>query len=336
MPYQHNTGTGTSSVIRRFSRMAALLMLLAAPQMSVAYVGDYDGKIELEPVTLASGGELSFDCRSREVSSQRIEVGIHPLSVGNTDWTIELADSTGTHSVAVNVSRVERNRFDFDHDENIEISMLVDGELVLRENQGNKLPISRSPIYLRVQLDGTRIAISAGAKVLYPVGKTDYNGFIDRATISSPHDIVIDRYYSMYMPDPVIPQVYPDEQSVISALAHCNDGRCHLWEFFDEEVETRIALKGGRYKLALLPATGGGYDIIYISGAEVNYNRWKTGMLKGRLIPTPFADTFTLYWIDSAGKEISDGTPYAVLHDAVMTLVFPIHKAKFRFVSNRQ
>lgn len=47
---------------------------------------------------------------------------------------------------------------------------------------------------------------------------------------------------------------------------------------------------------------------------------------------TPFADTFTLYWIDSTGKEIDDGTPYVAMEGIIMSLVFPIQKAKFRFV----
>lgn len=319
-------------ILKNISKLSLLALLLAAPTEAAAYVGDYDGLISIEPVAVKTGEALDFSCKSENVARQRIEVGIHPVKTGKTDWTLELKDSVNSHTVLINARRVERNKFDFDHDESILVTIFVDGEERLTKDFGNKLPITRSPIYLRVQTDGKTIALSAGDRLLEPSGSIPYKGFFDSASVYGKYDIIVDRHSAMHNPEPVIPQIYPDEKSVMDALRQCSDCRCSVWEFFDEEVETRIAVKGGRYKLALLPSENGGYDLIYISGAETEPFRWKAGALKGHLIPTPFANTFTLYWIDSTGKEIADMAPYATIDDLLMSLVFPIHKAKFRLV----
>lgn len=297
-----------------------------------AYIGDYDGILCIEPATVNKDDSFHFECKGEDVVRQRIEVGVHPLYTGKIDWTLKLNDATDAHSVEINVRKDERNKYDFNHDECIVITLFIDGKEMLTKDFGNRLPISKSPIYMRIQSDGKEIALSAGAGKLESAGSVAYNGFFSNATVSSAHDISLDRYSSLHIPKPLIPQIYPDVAAVEYALSNCNDSRCAIWEYYDEEVETRIALKGGRYKFALLPSEKGGYDIIYLSGAEVDPFRWSAGALKGRLIPTPFSDTFTLYWIDSAGKEIADLTPYATFDGIIMSLVFPIQKAKFRFV----
>lgn len=318
-----------------YSVLLLLLALLSNPMAVNAYVGDYDGFVEIKPVSVKSGDIFSFDCTGEDVERQRIEVGISPVSLGKTDWNLTLNDTVCNHVICINTKRIERNKFDFDHDESIVISLSVDGKELLKKDFGKRLPISKSPVYLRVQLDGKEIILSAGGSTLETAGKIDYEGFIDYAGISSKYDIIITRHSSLFVPKPIIPQLYDDEPSVHAALSGCTDSRCGIWDFFDEEVETRIALKGGRYKIAILPSDNGGYDLIYLSGAEIEPFRWKAGALKGHLTPTPFADTFTLYWIDSTGKEINDGTPYAAMDGALMSLVFPLQKAKFRFVKGK-
>lgn len=318
-----------------YSGLLLLLALLSSPMAVNAYVGDYDGFVEIKPVSVKSGDIFSFDCTGNDVERQRIEVGISPASLGKTDWNLTLNDTVCNHVICINTKRIERNKFDFDHDESIVITLSVDGEELLKKDFGKRLPISKSPIYLRVQLDGKEIILSAGGSTLEIAGKIDYEGFTDYAVISGKHDITITRHSFLFVPKPIIPQLYDDETSVRAALAGCTDSRCGVWDFFDEDVETRTALKGGRYRLAMLPSNDGGYDLIYLSGAEIEPFRWNVGALKGHISPTPFADTFTLYWIDSTGKEINDGTPYAAIDGALMSLVFPLQKAKFRFVKSK-
>lgn len=331
---QDNHNDTLQCIQRCLFRYCVLLMMTALffPISVKAYIGDYDGDISFTAISVKKGETYSFSCRGDDVERQRIEVGIYSDVTGKIDWTLTLNDTIEKRIIDINVRKVERNKYDIDHDESIVVKLSVDGKEMLRKDFGHRLPISKSPVFIRAQLDGKTITLSAGGKFLEQAGSINYEGFVDIATVSSDYDITLQRYYSLFVPAPSIPQIYPDEAAVNDAVAQCRDNRCGIWDFFDEEVETDIALKGGRYKVALLPSDSGGYDVIYLSGASVESSRWNAGALKGHLIPTPFADTFTLYWIDSAGKEISDMTPYATIEGAIMSFVFPIQKAKFRFV----
>lgn len=301
---------------------------------ATAYIGDYDGIVVAESIGLKSDSTFLIDCIGNDILRQRVEFGIQPVQLGKFDLNIAFNDTIDDHIITLNAQLCEHNKYDFDHSESIVISLSIDGVKQFHKDFGNKLPTSKSPIYIRTQFTGEEIILSAGDDDLDIVGKIAYHGYVDYVTICPKYDIVINRYSSLHIPRPIIPQLYANEKEAVEAIALCEDTHCGIWTYFDEEVETRVAMKGGRYKLALLPSDNGGYDLIYLSGAEVEPYRWHPGALKGQLIPTPFANTFTLYWIDSAGKEIADETPYASIEGAIMTLVFPLQKAKFRFVKN--
>lgn len=297
-----------------------------------AYVGNFDGYLELNPIKVASGNEFYFDCNGIDVERQRIDIGVQPDELGKTDWILILNDTIDNHVIEVNTKLLEKNKYDIEHDESIFITLSIDGEIKYSKDFVNKLPITKSPIYIRMLFDGKKLTLSAGSSTLDIVERFDYPGFVDYAIVKTKYDILINRYSSLYDPRPIIPQIYNDEAEIIGALNQCNDKKCGIWEYFDEEVDTKIATKGGRYKIALLPSENSGYNIIYLSGADIDSGRWRPGSLKGFLEATPFVNTFTLYWKDSEGEEIADQTPYATFDGALMVLTFPLQKAKFRFV----
>ncbi len=126
-----------------------------------------------------------------------------------------------------------------------------------------------------------------------------------------------------------------------------------LWEFLDRDTNTKIALPGGFYKLAVVkhtpsPTTDSSkatdnetthlldgktpiYDIIYISGAQENATSWQTGMLKGRLYPTIFVNHFALEWFDAHMERITDEISADITDNAILQLNFPIYQAQMRF-----
>lgn len=311
--------------------MAVLIILLSECKMG-ASASPYEGLVEKAPVEIKAGESFRFDCAAGDVERQRIDIGVGAQSPGKIDWSLMLSDTVANHTIVLDTKLMETNKYDIDHEESIEMTLWIDGKEALRKDFGHKLPISRSPIYVRLLLDGRDITLMAGEGNLDYAGRVPYAGFVNNATLSAIHGIVLRRHSALYLPVPNIPMLYPGEEAVYDALEVTADPRCHVWEFFDEEVETKTALKGGRYRLALLPSGKGGYDLIYISGAEVDSFRWCSGALKGYLEPTPFADNFTLHWIDSSGKEIDDRTPYASFEGMIMNLVFPLQKARLRFV----
>lgn len=104
-----------------------------------------------------------------------------------------------------------------------------------------------------------------------------------------------------------------------------------FWDYVDRDNDTDYARLGGNYRLALVGGRHGGYDIIYISQARVNADKWSAGMLKGRLIPIIFRDRYDLVWFDAMGKSV-DSEMYATVVDGrLLTLHFPIYKSRFRF-----
>lgn len=106
-----------------------------------------------------------------------------------------------------------------------------------------------------------------------------------------------------------------------------------IWKALDRDTDSRYALAGGRYTLAVVPVPQTKeFDILYLNGAEVNSSIWKAGMRKGKLIPTPFKDHYDLIWYDSALEPIEYDATASVEQDIILSLSFPLLKSTLRFV----
>lgn len=105
-----------------------------------------------------------------------------------------------------------------------------------------------------------------------------------------------------------------------------------IWKYFDRNIdESRLKL-GGKYSLVIVKNDQKGYDILYYDGAVINNTKWTTGMLKGRLYPTPFKDNFNLQWYDSTLQLVDDDN-YATIEDNnIISFFFPTEKGEIRFI----
>lgn len=101
------------------------------------------------------------------------------------------------------------------------------------------------------------------------------------------------------------------------------------WRYLDREGDTKVALPGGNYLLALVDN-----DLVYVSGAKINAGHWRKGMLKGHLTPTGYAGYYRLQWYDATGRKLNDES-YATIDDSAhtLTLTFPGLDASMRFTS---
>lgn len=313
------------------SHILFFLAAIALPIMAAGGDRVFQGTHSSTPIEIKKNEKYAFTCCSL-AERQRIDVGVKAASTGKIDWSINYSDITNHHEIVLRVKLEDFNKYDIDHDEDIVITVDIDGERMLTKKSGHKLPISRSPIFVRAVFNGTEISIMAGPGKLDYVGKIPYSGYIDSIEVTSAYNITLCRHTSLYLPRPNIPQLYGSVEAIAEALAGVTDPRCGVYRFFDEDVETTIAVKGGYYRLALLPAEKGGYNLVYIDGANVKSDKWTAGMLKAWMEPTPFVGTYTLYWTDSDGNTLDDMSPYATIEGALLTAVFPIQKAKFRFV----
>ena len=118
--------------------------------------------------------------------------------------------------------------------------------------------------------------------------------------------------------------------SYISASGDPLEG---YWSYLDRENDPDYARMGGRYLLAMVKSAdvSGGYDILYIDGAEVMAKECQPLMRKGRLRPTIFMSHFDLEWVDSTFADMTDDIHASVTDNAILTLSFPLLKTTMRF-----
>lgn len=103
-----------------------------------------------------------------------------------------------------------------------------------------------------------------------------------------------------------------------------------IYSYLDRDNDPMYARQGGTYRLLLKSDGQNGYLIIYVDGARINRQMWHTGMIKGRLTPTPFAGHYNLRWYDASLNEIAEESS-ATLDNSILTLSFPLLKTQMRF-----
>ncbi len=120
-------------------------------------------------------------------------------------------------------------------------------------------------------------------------------------------------------------------ESLVEYFRTSSDPAEGFWTYLDRENDPEYARLGGRYVLATVGDGSGGYDIIYVDGAQTYAERWEPMMLKGRLIPTIFSSHYDLCWIDSSFEQINEDVHAEVTGGAILSLSFPMLKTVIRF-----
>lgn len=120
-------------------------------------------------------------------------------------------------------------------------------------------------------------------------------------------------------------------QEIIDRLPDTAKTPAGLYTWLDRENDPQRAQPGGFYKLAVIPDDNGGYDIVYLEGATVNRDSWKTGMLKGKLKKTLFLDHYDLIWYDSNHEPLTLETFCTFTDGTIMQLDFPLYSTRMRF-----
>ncbi|MDE6423478.1 MAG: hypothetical protein K2K95_08675 [Muribaculaceae bacterium] len=121
----------------------------------------------------------------------------------------------------------------------------------------------------------------------------------------------------------------PASKDAASFASTSSDPLEGTYEIFDRTLDESLLRLGGEYKLAVVK-NHDRYDIIYIAGARINGNRWKTGMLKGILTPTSFDGIYNLKWFDSEGEPLSHSITAQSGYGGTLTLQFPYHSSTIR------
>ncbi|MDE7419089.1 MAG: LysE family translocator [Muribaculaceae bacterium] len=106
-----------------------------------------------------------------------------------------------------------------------------------------------------------------------------------------------------------------------------------VYSLLDYEFDDTYARPGGLYRLAILPDEASeGFCIFYLEGAKINASIWSPGMIKGKLMPSPFANVFNVEWIDAEGSLMrsdiqAEFDPLALS----LTIKFPYQSSSMRY-----
>lgn len=119
------------------------------------------------------------------------------------------------------------------------------------------------------------------------------------------------------------------KESISKYISESTDPLEGYWAFLDRSLDEDLLRMGGNYSLALIK-NNNGYDLIYIEGAAINPESWKTGMIKATLTPTKFNGTYNVIWYDSAMKPLHKDITVHIESDHLMQIAFPYQSSHIR------
>lgn len=120
---------------------------------------------------------------------------------------------------------------------------------------------------------------------------------------------------------------FGNTEDLMAYLDRSSDSMEGIWGVFDLMLEDDRLRMGGDYLLALVKSDTG-YDILYMGGAVKNPSSWSPGILKGRLVASPFEGIYNVEWIDVTGKTV-EGIK-AQSDNGLLRLVFPDDSSELR------
>lgn len=103
-----------------------------------------------------------------------------------------------------------------------------------------------------------------------------------------------------------------------------------FWNMYDFTLEHSLIRTGGDYRLAIV-RDGDGYIAVYLGGARTEASEWKPGMIKAWLRPTPYADIYTITWLDASRRPMSHQLKAVSSNqNTILTIDLPYQQSVFR------
>lgn len=106
-----------------------------------------------------------------------------------------------------------------------------------------------------------------------------------------------------------------------------------IWTLADEHIDLDYARSGGKYTLATVLESNQ-LKIVYVEGAEINPEQWKSGMIKGCASPTDIDDVWDVVWVDSTFLKDAKRV-YLKFEGDIMSVYFPYDYSNLTFVRKR-
>ncbi|MDE6125504.1 MAG: hypothetical protein K2G30_00970 [Muribaculaceae bacterium] len=188
---------------------------------------------------------------------------------------------------------------------------------------------------LVVESERGKMVFKAGGNRMGSAGEAVIWSPVASAELSATSEMWIRRFETRQAPDPVRRLMTAwTVESLAERFAASSDPVEGFWSFLDRDNDPRWAVPGGFYELAVVKADTepASYDIIYLGGASVEGASWKSGMKKGTLWPTIFADHYRLGWTDARFQtDYPECTAGLSASNTILTLRFPLDHSEMRF-----
>ncbi len=123
---------------------------------------------------------------------------------------------------------------------------------------------------------------------------------------------------------------WSDLIALSSHLERSSDILEGYWQTFDYTLDTDLLRLGGNYRLAIV-RDGDRYLLIYLDGAQIDKQKWKSGMLKGELHSSGFPGIWETSWIDASFSPMTKGIKaFTTDNGTILTIEFPYQESSLR------
>lgn len=130
-------------------------------------------------------------------------------------------------------------------------------------------------------------------------------------------------------PDTTAAPVLTHEQ-IAQLVEEAGDPYSGYWSILDYTLDTDNLKSGGYYHFALIPGDSEGYNIIYLSGADIYPSSWIPGTAKGELAPTGLAGVYSVKWIDAEHTPLPTRGILQFISTDICQISFPSFNSSLR------
>lgn len=277
-----------------------------------------------------------YTIRLKSMPSGKNSRFLAEVEKGNCGVVWNYVDSLNYYMLAL--SDIEGSGSDI-HDKDgavVEVVKVSDGRKMTlhKEEVSNGINIDGGYNSVCLLYDGRSLSIQVGEKHLktvFDINNPQFERVFKVGTVTEPESVTqVKRiqFHSKVQLEKANLTGYTYRQ-IDSIVANTKDTIEGYWLYLDRVMDGKKSRLGGKYRLAIV-RNGAGYDVLYMSGAEVYPQIWKPLMLKGRLEDTQFVDNYNAVWYDSKKKEIED-EGYATFADNILTIHLPLNGIVVRF-----
>lgn len=294
------------------------------------------GDCSLEPGTIFQSEAVdiqSVEIRWKLTNLKGVAKGDHRV------FSIQLFDDAGQVYNLSMMLAFDGTSYSFNDQryENIKVKLASDISRTVAESDSAGVELQgANPVKfssLKIEKRNEMLTIYTGETEYQQVYRSSFPGEIKRIVIEPDRVLDISSIYMLENLNPPSRLLTGMDESWATQRRQMIDPQSieGVYRYLDSDLNDKRVVKGGDYTLYLHPVDGGGYELIYLSGAHVNSSMWKSGMMKGRLHPTRFENHYELEWFDADGADDFDELWAEFSAGPILTIHFPLENSQLRF-----